>query len=53
LISDMRAIAVALAEEEKLRLQGGDTGPQIIKIEGGLPALPGTNITYPTLNGRA
>jgi hypothetical protein len=32
---------------------GQDTGEQIIKIEGGLPELPGTNITMPQLNGHA
>jgi hypothetical protein len=31
--------------------QGQETGDQIIRIEGGLPALPGTNVTMPSLNG--
>jgi hypothetical protein len=33
---------------------GHETGEQIIKIEGGLPTLPGTNITMPhQLNGHS
>jgi hypothetical protein len=30
---------------------GGSEHKQVIKIEGGLPALPGTNVTMPMLNG--
>ena len=31
--------------------QGGATTDQTIRIEGGLPELPGTNVTMPQLNG--
>jgi hypothetical protein len=30
---------------------GNETGEQVIRIEGGLPQLPGTNVTMPQLNG--
>ena len=51
LIADQRYIADALLDEQKLlALQGG--GPEtVIKIEGGLPTLPGTNIIMPLRNG--
>jgi hypothetical protein len=40
----------AAAELELKRITAGETtGDQIIRIEGGLPALPGTNITMPEL----
>jgi hypothetical protein len=35
----------------KAQAQGAESGEQIIRIEGGLPSLPGTNITMPELNG--
>jgi hypothetical protein len=50
-IADMRADAHALRQEEELelkRLQADVSDkPQIIRIEGGLPGLPGTNVTMP------
>jgi hypothetical protein len=30
---------------------GNETGEQVVRIEGGLPTLPGTNVTMPQLNG--
>jgi hypothetical protein len=39
-------------ELELKRLQADVSDqPQVIKITGGLPELPGTNVTMPTLNG--
>jgi hypothetical protein len=44
--------ARADAELELKRLQADVSDqPQIIKIEGGLPPLPGTNVTMPNFNG--
>jgi hypothetical protein len=51
LINDQRVILNALVDEAKLLAASGDTGTQVIRIEGGLPTLPGTNITMPQLNG--
>jgi hypothetical protein len=42
----------AAAELEIKRINAGqETGNQVIRIEGGLPELPGSNITMPRLNG--
>jgi hypothetical protein len=35
----------------ELKASDGLTGEQTIRIEGGMPALPGTNITMPQLDG--
>jgi hypothetical protein len=40
-------------EELQHKLSPPDTRPQTIRVEGGLPALPGTNVTMPVLNGHA
>jgi hypothetical protein len=37
----------------KAQAQGASSGDTTIHIEGGLPALPGTNITMPEINGSA
>jgi hypothetical protein len=51
-INDNRIIADKLIDEEKLRAQVADPNKErSIRIEGGLPSLPGTNITMPQLNG--
>jgi hypothetical protein len=41
------------AAELELKRLAADvtTAPQVIRVEGGLPPLPGTNITMPQLNG--
>jgi hypothetical protein len=36
----------------KAMAQGTESGEQTIRIEGGLPALPGCNVTMPELNGK-
>jgi len=55
LIADNTTIANNLIAEEELRfkINPPETRDQTITIEGGLPALPGTNITMPVLNGHA
>jgi hypothetical protein len=40
-------------EELQFKLNPPETRDTTIRIEGGLPALPGTNITMPVLNGHA
>lgn len=55
LIADNRTIANNLIAEEELKLKlsaAGGLGETTIRIEGGLPQLPGSNITMPTLNGK-
>jgi hypothetical protein len=55
LISDNRTIANNLiaADELRIKLAGSPLASkeQTIQIEGGLPALPGTNVIMPELNG--
>jgi hypothetical protein len=51
LIADQAKIANNLIDEAKLIAAQGDTRYQVIHITGGLPALPGTDITMPQLNG--
>jgi hypothetical protein len=54
LIAGNVAMINALLGQEKLLVSQGDTGHDTtIRIEGGLPALPGTNITMPEINGNA
>jgi hypothetical protein len=48
LIFDQRALLDSLVDEAKLAT-GVTTGDQIIRIEGGLPALPGSDIIMPVL----
>jgi hypothetical protein len=56
-IADQRADAHALRQEEELELKrlaaDASDQPQIIQITGGLPELPGTNVTMPSVNGHA
>jgi hypothetical protein len=47
LIADQCRVRDGLIDDAKLIAAGGDHGDQIIRIEGGLPALPGTNVTMP------
>jgi hypothetical protein len=51
LINDQRVILNALVDEAKLIAAQGPTGDMTIRIEGGLPSLPGTNIAMPLANG--
>jgi hypothetical protein len=54
LIADNRTIANNIIAEEELKLKiaaQGPTGELSIRIEGGLPELPGTNISMPHMNG--
>jgi hypothetical protein len=52
LINDQRVVLNAMVDEAKLiAAQCDPNAQQVIKIEGGLPELPGTNITMPQLNG--
>jgi hypothetical protein len=55
LINDQRVVLNAMVDEAKLLAAAGDPNQeQRIIISGGLPALPGTNITMPhQLNGNA
>jgi len=55
LIADNTTIANNLIAEEELKfkLNPPETRDQTITIRGGLPSLPGTNITMPVLNGHA
>ena len=40
-------------EELAYKISPPETRDTVIRVEGGLPALPGTNITMPVLNGHA
>jgi hypothetical protein len=51
LINDQRVILNALIDEAKLIAAQGPTSEMTIRIEGGLPTLPGTNIAMPLANG--
>jgi hypothetical protein len=51
LFAEHGKILEALIEEAKFIVRNQDTRDQIIHISGGLPPLPGTNITMPVLNG--
>jgi hypothetical protein len=52
LIADQYKILSALVDEAKLAIQGGEQGEQIIRIEGGLPTMPGLEeLIMPQLNG--
>jgi len=55
LIADNTTIANNLIAEEGLRfkISPPETRDTTIRVEGGLPALPGTTITMPVLNGHA
>src|SRR6516225_2061784 len=55
LIADNTTIANNLIAEEELKfkLYPPEEREQSIVIKGGLPSLPGTNITMPVLNGHA
>src|SRR6516165_2682737 len=52
-----QAWITAQYQREELQIKQYNAGSteheQTIKIEGGLPALPGTNVTMPTLDGHA
>jgi hypothetical protein len=50
-IADQRILHDSLVDEAKLLAANGDTGDLTIRIEGGLPTLPGTDITMPLING--
>jgi hypothetical protein len=47
LIFDQRALHDSLVDEAKLGAADAANGDQVIRIEGGLPALPGTDIIMP------
>ena len=47
LVASNKAFIDGIVDHEKLLAQGQNTGEQTIHITGGLPALPGTNITMP------
>jgi hypothetical protein len=52
LIADQRVILNALIDEAKLLAAGQGQDEQVIRIEGGLPLLPGTNVIMPKrING--
>jgi hypothetical protein len=55
LIADNTTIANNLIAEEELKfkISPPETRDSTIRIEGGLPALPGTNVTMPVLDGRS
>src|SRR5215472_7734686 len=55
LIADNTTIANNLIAEEELRykISPPETRDTTIRVEGGLPALPGTQIEMPVLNGHA
>jgi hypothetical protein len=55
LIADNTTIANNLIAKEELlfKINPPEERDTTIRIEGGLPALPGTNITMPVLNGHA
>lgn len=56
LIADNRAIADNIIAEEELKLKIANSGTltqdTVIRLEGGLPPLPGTDIIMPELNGK-
>jgi hypothetical protein len=52
LIADQYKILSALVDEAKIAIQGGEQGEQVIRIEGGLPVMPGLEeLIMPQLNG--
>lgn len=51
LIADHRVILDALVDEQKLLTAQGGPPEQVIRIEGGLPLLPGTDVIMPTREG--
>jgi hypothetical protein len=51
LIADQYKLLSALVDEAKLAAQGASLGDQVIRVEGGLPPLTGTDIIMPALNG--
>ena len=55
MIADNTTIANNLIAEEELKFKilPPEHRDQVIQIRGGLPALPGTNITMPLLDGHA
>jgi hypothetical protein len=52
LIADQCRVRDGLIDDAKLAIQGHEQGDQVIRIEGGMPALPGTDIIMPAINGR-
>jgi hypothetical protein len=50
LIFDQRALHDSLVDEAKLLAADAANGDRVIRIEGGLPNLPGTSIIMPDLN---
>jgi hypothetical protein len=50
LIFDQRALNDSLVDEAKLLAAGEANADQVIRIEGGLPELPGTSIIMPDLS---
>jgi hypothetical protein len=52
LIFDQRALNDSLVDEAKLAA-GLTSGEQVIRIESGLPALPGTDVIMPPIGGAA
>jgi hypothetical protein len=54
LIADQYKIGGLLVDDRKLMIQGGETGEQVIRIEGGLPVMPGLEqLIMPQINGKA
>jgi hypothetical protein len=52
LIADQYKILSALVDEAKIAIQGGEQGDQVIRIEGGLPVMPGLEqLIMPQING--
>jgi hypothetical protein len=52
LIGDQYKILSALVDEAKIAIQGGEQGEQVIRIEGGLPTMPGLEeLIMPQING--
>jgi hypothetical protein len=52
LINDQRIILNAMVDEAKLIAANADPNVQpVIRIEGGLPPIPGTDVIMPQLNG--
>jgi len=52
LIADQRVVLNAMVDEAKLlAAQGATSGDQVIRIEGGLPPIPGCDVIMPQLNG--
>jgi hypothetical protein len=51
LIVDQCRVRDGLIDDAKLIQAGSDHADQTIRIEGGLPTLPGTNINMPVING--